>query len=209
MKSLKVFLPIVLIFSLGLATVLAVAASRPDPSVKATAKPAHKSTTAKAGSTKAQATATQSSTVEDKVHWVSFDKGVQLQKGTDKHLFVDFTTTWCGWCKKMEAETFSDTAVAHYINRNFVAVKVWADQDSMLDIDGYKVSQKDLASGEFQVTGYPTFWFVNTKKEKLGPLAGYQTKDQLMNILPVVAEYRYDSTRNKQNATPQPQDQGK
>ncbi len=191
-------LSVVLLLVVGLLAALALAEVSPKPKANMTA--------VKVADTTAAAKASQPTSGDasaDVIHWVSFDKGVQLQKGTDKHLMVDFTTTWCGWCKKMDREAFSDTTVIHYINKNFVPVKVWADQDSLLDIDGFKITQKDLANSEFNVSGYPTFWFVNTKKEKVGPVPGYMTKDQLMTILPVVAEYRYDTTRTKQNTAPQ------
>jgi thioredoxin-related protein len=204
MKPLKLLFTVALTFALGLLAVQAFAELTPSHKAK---PPATKADPSKPSKTPAAAATDEKPA--DRVQWVSFDKGVQLQKGNGKHLFIDFTTTWCGWCKKMEAETFSDTAVAHYINKNFVPVKVWADQDSVLDIDGYKVTQKQLAQSEFQVSGYPTFWFLNTKKEKLGPVSGYRTKEQLMDILPVVAEYRYDSTRAKTNTAPQPPTQGK
>jgi thioredoxin-related protein len=216
MKFPKLAPSIILIFALAFVTGRALAESSPHqdakPAVKVDAKAAHKSGTAKTDATKSAkvvSTDQPAGTAGEKIHWVSFDKGVQLQKGTTKHLFVDFTATWCGWCKKMEAEAFSDPDVIQYVNANFVPVKVWGDQDSILNIDGYKVSQKDLTQGEFQVTGFPTFWFVSPKKEKLGPVPGYQTKNQLMNILPMIAEYRYDSTRTKQDSTTQSQGQGK
>ncbi|MFZ1684830.1 MAG: DUF255 domain-containing protein [Candidatus Zixiibacteriota bacterium] len=196
---------IALVAVFGLIAVAAIAGQNSNSKASDT-KTTKPSSTAKAPSTQAPAQQTPVP-ADDKIHWVSFDKGVQLQKGTDKHLFVDFTTTWCGWCKKMEKETFSDTAVIHYMNKNFVAVKVWGDQDSVLDLDGYKITQQQLAQTEFQVSGYPTFWFVTPKKEKLFLSAGYLTKEQLMSVLPVVAEYRYDTTRNKQNSAPK--DQGK
>ena len=188
-------LTVVLILALGLLAALAFAEVTPKPRPKMTSKVADTTATSKSSPS------TADDTSADVIHWVSFDRGVQLQKGTDKHLLVDCTATWCGWCKKMDRETFSDTTVIHYINRNFVPVKVWGDTDSLLDIDGYKITQRQLAASEFQVSGYPTFWFVNTKKEKVGPVPGYMTKDQFMKILPIVAEYRYDSTRTRPNST--------
>jgi thioredoxin-related protein len=199
---MKSFKPLFVIAVLGISVLAAVVALAGQAGTQKAA--ADKSSKPAATATSGAQSATQTPSAEgDKIHWVSFDKGVALQKGTDKHLFVDFTTTWCGWCKKMEKEAFADTAVIHYLNAHFVPVKVWGDQDSILDIDGYKVTQQQLAQSEFQVQGYPTFWFVTPKKEKLFLSAGYLTKDQLMSVLPVVAEYRYDTTKNKQNSAPQ------
>jgi thioredoxin-related protein len=203
MNASKTRYTIALVVAFALVAVGAIAEQTSKPKSPA-AKTPKQGSTAKATPTQPSVAQTPAPT-NDKIHWVSYDKGVALQKGTDKHLFVDFTTTWCGWCKKMEKETFSDTAVIHYMNKNFVAVKVWGDQDSVLDLDGYKITQQQLAQSEFQVQGYPTFWFVTPKQERLFLSAGYLTKEQLMSVLPVVAEYRYDTTRNKQNSAPKGQ----
>jgi thioredoxin-related protein len=205
MNASKTRYTIALVVAFALVAVGAIAEQTSKPKSPA-AKTPKQGSTAKATPTQPSAAQTPAPT-NDKIHWVSYDKGVALQKGTDKHLFVDFTTTWCGWCKKMEAETFSDPAVIHFVNTNFVPVKVWGDQDSVLDIDGYKITQQQLTQSVFGVQGYPTFWFENAKREKIGPLPGYKSKEDLMNALNYVASYKYDTTRNKQNSAPK--DQGK
>jgi thioredoxin-related protein len=198
---MKSFKPLFVIAVLGISVLAAVVALAGQAGTQKAA--ADKSSKPAATATSGAQSATQTPSAEgDKIHWVSYDKGVALQKGTTKHLFVDFTTTWCGWCKKMEAETFSDPAVIQFVNKNFVPVKVWGDQDSILDIDGYKITQQQLTQS-FSVSGYPTFWFENPKREKIGPLPGYRSKDDLMSALSFVAECKYDTTKNKQNSAPQ------
>jgi thioredoxin-related protein len=131
----------------------------------------------------------------DKIEWLSYDEGLELTKGSDKHMFVDITASWCGWCKKMDRETFTDPKVIELVNEHFVPVKLWGDSNEKLEIDGYKISQKDLATGEFKVTGYPSFWFLTPDLEKLGPLPGYKTAPQMVQVLEFVKDYKYDTTR--------------
>ena len=33
---------------------------------------------------------------------------------------VDVYTDWCGWCKKMDKETFNHPVIAKYINENYI-----------------------------------------------------------------------------------------
>ncbi len=134
---------------------------------------------------------------QEKIHWLSFDKGMAAleQDSTQKHMFVDVTASWCGWCKKMDREAFSDPKVISFVNSYFIPVKLWGDSDNELDINGYTISEKALAKSEFNVSGFPTFWFVSSDKARIGPLRGYQTSENLMKALTWIKEYKYDTTR--------------
>lgn len=132
---------------------------------------------------------------KSKITWLSYDQGLRYAKSEKKHLFVDFTATWCGWCKRMDATTFQDSAVINEVNRSFVPVKVWGDTDSLLDIEGYQISQRDLAKNEFRVGGYPAFWFVSPEGQKIGPLPGYQKSDVMLKVFDYVRERKYDTVK--------------
>jgi len=129
-----------------------------------------------------------------KITWHPYDEGLTLAKKLDKHVLIDFTTDWCGWCKKMEKETFSDKEVISLINSNFVAVRVDGDSKDTLNVDGYKITEKDLTRMEYRVSGYPAFWFLKSDGSRLGLIRGYQPRDQMMQVLQYVAEYKYDTT---------------
>lgn len=129
-----------------------------------------------------------------KINWLSFDKGLAALEAdsSGKHMFVDITASWCGWCKKMDREAFSDSAVISFVNQNFIPVKVWGDSDNILEIEGYRVSEKNLAKGEFNASGYPCFYFLTPEKAKVGPLRGYQKTDRMMEALDWVHAKEYE-----------------
>lgn len=131
------------------------------------------------------------------INWLPYDSGIARTRGSNKHMLVDITASWCGWCKKMDRETFTDPKVIELINTHFVPVKLWGDSEKELNIDGYKITEKNLAINEFKVSGFPAFWFLNAKLEKIGPLPGYQTADRMAQVLAYVAEYKYDTTKVK------------
>ena len=39
-----------------------------------------------------------------------------------KKVFIDLYN-WCGWCKRMDATTFSDPVIVNYIKNNYYTVK--------------------------------------------------------------------------------------
>lgn len=117
------------------------------------------------------------------VTWVKYDEGLKMAKETGKHILINFTTTWCGYCKKMKKETFSDINVIKFLNENFICAVVDGDSKNELDVDGYKITESNLAKAEYRVTGYPTFWFLKSSGERIGPAPGYKPTDQFMEIL--------------------------
>jgi len=131
------------------------------------------------------------------ITWYGYQDGWEKAKAENKHMFVDFTATWCGWCKKLEKNTFSKPEVIKALNDDFVAVKVWDHSKAVLDLDGYKISEKDLIKKEFKIRGFPALWFVSPQGVRVGPAGGYVEADQLMKVFDIVKFYRYDSTRTE------------
>ena len=126
------------------------------------------------------------------IEWLSYDEGLAQAIREGKHLFVDFTTKWCGYCKKMERTTFREPEIISMLANNFIAVKVDGDSKKELDIDGYKISERNLTTKEFKVRGYPTFWFLDPAGTKLGAVRGYQPAASLKNYLEFVKDKKYE-----------------
>ena len=42
-------------------------------------------------------------------------------------MIIDLYTDWCGWCKVMDRNTFTDSDVISHINNNFIAIKFDAE----------------------------------------------------------------------------------
>lgn len=148
-------------------------------------------------------TLTNSATSEaTEINWVTLDEAVEKSKKNDKIVMIDFYTDWCGWCKKLDANTYMNPEVVKYVNENFYAVKFNAEQKEDLVFNGKTYSTKSNGSrgtNDFAIAyasrsgrlGYPTISFISTKGDKLGVEAGYKDPNDMMLMLKFYAEGTY------------------
>jgi len=123
---------------------------------------------------------------KDELTWYKWNEAYPLAQKEDKILLIDAYTDWCGWCKKMDRDTYSNAEVIKKINKHFIAVKFNPElRDLTYDIDGQTFSARDfyaqLTRGE--KTGFPTTYFINPKKKSLFIDPGYRNAETFLQIL--------------------------
>ena len=64
---------------------------------------------------------------EEAIHWISFQKAVELTQKKPRHIIIDVYTSWCGPCKMMSKNTFENPKIAKYINEHYYPVKFDAE----------------------------------------------------------------------------------
>jgi len=143
------------------------------------------------------------STVSAQVKWITWEDAQAKGKIEPRKVIVDVYTQWCGWCKKMDATTFDQPAIANYINKNFYAVKFDAEMRPDINLNGkiYKFISSgnsgyhELASEiTFGKLSYPTIVFLDEKFNVLQPLPGYKDPASLEMIMKYFAENYYKTT---------------
>ena len=80
----------------------------------------------------------------------SYADALERARKDKKLVMVDVYTDWCGWCKKLDADTYSDPKVVKQADQ-FVAVKVDAED---------KKEGTEFAT-RFKVQGFPTILFID------------------------------------------------
>lgn len=104
----------------------------------------------------------------------SLDSAMAQAMSSGKPIMADFYTEWCGWCKKLDSDTYSDRTV-NGLAEQFVCVK----------IDGDK--EKGLIQ-KYGVKGFPTIIFMKADGAVIDSVIGYRAPDPFAKIMNAVLE---------------------
>ena len=140
----------------------------------------------------------------NKMRWYTIEEALKLNEQHPKKIFIDVFTDWCGWCKKMDKETFTNPVIADYLTKNFYPVKFDAESKQDITYKGtvYKnrgtqnKSPHDLAAALTNgQLSYPTSIYMDGQNNLLTTVPGYMTPTDLEPILVFFAEDHYKTTK--------------
>ena len=146
------------------------------------------------------------------INWISMEVALAKQKEVPKKIMVDMYTTWCGPCRMLDKNTFSNKKLAAYVNANYYAVKFNAEGNAVVNFKDQELSNPNYAPAKakrrnsphqlaqyFGIRSYPTILFLGENGEFLAPIPGYKTPAQLELFLRLFGEDLY-KTLNSQEA---------
>ena len=115
------------------------------------------------------------STVSNSSHIVfienSWDEALKQAAAKNKYIFVDAYATWCGPCKMLKEQTFTDDNAAAFYNANFINVA----------IDMEKGRGPELAQ-QWQLRAYPTMIIFNPKGKPVLGTVGFIKASELIRF---------------------------
>ena len=114
----------------------------------------------------AQAT-TETAVEETKTEGVVFydltiEEALEKAKAEGKYVMVDFYTSTCAPCKKMEKEVFPTPECGEYINKHFIPIMIDGEDDGI----GTEIAK------EYQVFIFPTYMILSHDGFKEGEVLG-------------------------------------
>ena len=125
------------------------------------------------------------------VKWYSIEEATALAKTDPRPIFVDAYTDWCGWCKKLDKDTFSNPVIAEILNSKYYAVKFDAEGKEPVTFQGREFVNDGSLGKTHQLAyallqgklGYPTVVFLTATSELITPVSGYKTPVQIEPML--------------------------
>lgn len=108
--------------------------------------------------------------IPDDIQWrTNFQAALDEGRASGKPVMVDFYTDWCGYCKKLDTDVYSDFGIISE-SANFVSVKVNAEKNSRL-------------AEKYQVSGFPTIIWLDANGTPLETLSGYTDAPDFLQIM--------------------------
>jgi thiol-disulfide isomerase/thioredoxin len=87
---------------------------------------------------------------------LSFKEALKASQEEDKPVFIDCYTDWCGPCKWMSANIFTDDKVAKFYNQNFICIKIDMEKN-----EGPNVAK------DYGIKAYPTLLYLDGNGKEL------------------------------------------
>jgi thioredoxin-related protein/YHS domain-containing protein len=107
----------------------------------------------------------------NEIPWsTDIESSLQRAASTGQPVLLEFTADWCVYCKRMEKTTFVDRRVVKFVNENYVAVRVDADEHKQLVAD-------------LDIKGLPAILVVSPTLQIIERIPGFQTPEALLTKL--------------------------
>jgi thioredoxin-related protein len=130
--------------------------------------------------------------------FLSFDQGLAQAQKTNKKLFVYFGRLGCGYCEKVNRETFVDKALRKRYIKNYVLVYVDSESGDRLTLpDGERLSGMELGA-RLNVFSTPVFLYMEPNGKLILRAPGFKTvKDFVDFDRYVQGGYYHDKSINQ------------
>ena len=137
------------------------------------------------------------------INWMTMNEALAAQQENPKKIVMDVYTTWCGPCKLMDRNTFSNNDVINYINDNYYAVKFNAEGTEEITFEDFTYTNPNYQEGRkgrntthffadaLKLQGYPSMVFFKSDGSLIQAIPGYKTPSQLEIYLKMIGTDDY------------------
>ena len=130
----------------------------------------------------------------DEINWVySLDEALELSKKESKPIMVDIYADWCGWCTKLDQETYTDESVIE-TSKEFINLKI-DSENNLVDFE--------RINNAFEIDSLPTILFLDSEFNHLSEINGYVEVDYLVEemlyvlLFDIFSEYDFEDLKSE------------
>ncbi len=138
------------------------------------------------------------------IKWMTMGEALAAQEKEPRKIIMDAYTVWCGPCKLLDKNTFTNPDLVNFVNENYYPVKFNAEGAEEINYKGEvysnpnhdparatrRNSQHHFASA-LGLQGYPSIVFFDEKGGFIQPIVGYFTAQQLEIYLKMIENDDY------------------
>lgn len=103
---------------------------------------------------------------------MTLSEAKEASADSDKLIFIDCYTDWCGPCKRMAATSFKDERVGEVFNKKFINLKIEMEKNPV----GNELARR------YQVRAYPTLLIIDSKGTLIKKAVGMQNVNGLITM---------------------------
>lgn len=93
---------------------------------------------------------------------------LSMAKRTQKLVLIDVYTDWCGWCKRLDRDVYSNAKIAQFVDSQFVPLKMDAEDNG----EGQAFAKK------LEIRGYPCTVVLDANGKVRGMFYGYRKPNE-------------------------------
>jgi len=128
---------------------------------------------------------------DNQLKWLSYSQGLTKSKVENIPALVYFYSDNCGYCRKIENETFSNEEIKKLMSQNFSLIKIDSNSTNLVLVNGEEITERSLSGTVYQVRGNPTIWFLDEDNKKIAALPGFVEPDIFKNVLIYIKDNYY------------------
>ncbi|MBO6586763.1 MAG: thioredoxin fold domain-containing protein [Gracilimonas sp.] len=127
------------------------------------------------------------------MQWYDFEEASRLSIEYEKDLFLFMEADWCGICKRMHHEVFTDSTIQSLLSTYFYPVRIDIESKEKLTFNGQRMTSKAF-SKKMKMNATPTAIFLQPDHIVIGSKPGFMDVIELSVLLKYIQSDAWERT---------------
>lgn len=128
---------------------------------------------------------------EDSPNWLPMGEAVAAAKTDGDMVLIHAYALWCGWCRELDATTYTDDRVQAYLAENYEVTRLDVESQEAVNFFGGHVPMEELGQA-LGVRSTPTTIFLDADGNFLTAAPRFIPPERFVIVLRFVKERAYE-----------------